>query len=103
MVAEKTFEAVDGDRLVPFGPVAGRFAGVKTNASADRWKWIFFQDRLPGFGKQSLGGQHLYSRDILPNRTCRAARGRFFCIRRSEISPGAGFIAFGGGIGAREI
>jgi hypothetical protein len=47
-IADKALQRVNADGAVFVFSIAFRFAGMRTDAAADRGKWILVGDLLPG-------------------------------------------------------
>ncbi len=101
IVCQEPFDRVDGDGVVEFTPVAGLFAGMMTDAAADRWERVFAEDRLPRFPELSPTRQQLDSADVFACRAGHTAGGGLFLVTGSKKPPAAGLVAFGGEAGPR--
>lgn len=68
-VGNVPLDGLDGECLVILSSVAGGFAGMETDSTADSRKWVFFPDQLPGLVKFPFLHQNHKSFDVIASGT----------------------------------
>ncbi|MNM38084.1 hypothetical protein D3C81_488320 [compost metagenome] len=86
LVAEETFDGVDGDGFIHLTAVAGALAGVITDPAMDRRQRVIFDEGLPGRLEAARFGQGKPGLDVLASRTGMVARWQG---RLPDGQPGA--------------
>jgi hypothetical protein len=78
---------LDREGLIVFSTIAGSLAGMKTDSSADTWKWVLLLYQFPGLAKFPLPYQDHKPFNVIPSRTGFVTGRCFDGILRLEIPP----------------